>query len=81
MKNSPLNDRTRERTDVYTYSLPKYIKEGNEEPGRSIIKIIFVNGGFSSAIFPFRGLYTRKQWEIMGNIDMEIKAIEKLYKE
>ena len=45
------------------------------------ISIIFFEGNFEKVEYPFKGLYTADEWDLMGQIAFKIKEIEKMYKE
>ncbi len=69
-----LYDRDRTRTDTYCFQINSggefFVKESGT------VKIIFENGVFVSASFPFCGSYTRNGWRILAAINDEINIIE-----
>lgn len=46
----------------------------NTEEGR--ITIVFKNNKFEYCDFLFKGLYNRKQWKLLAEIESEIEKIE-----
>jgi len=45
------------------------------------ISIKFVNGKFSRCDFPFSGIYTEEQWEVLEAISLKIREISAKKKE
>ena len=62
------------KTDTYSYT----INSGGEfyvtESGK--VTIVFENGVFISASFPFRDRYSRNGWRILAAINKKIEEIE-----
>ena len=45
------------------------------------ISITFFEGKFEKVEYPFKGLYTADEWDLLGQIAFKIKEIKKIYKE
>jgi len=71
---SLLYDKTHIRTDTFTYKINSGGEFSIRESG--IVTIVFENGRFVKAEFPFTGSYSRNGWRILSAINNEISQIE-----
>ena len=62
------------RTDTYRYAINGGGEFFIQESGA--VEIVFENGVFVSASFPFHGIYTRNGWRILVGINKKIAEIE-----
>ena len=65
-------------TEIITYKY-EIRAEGEFPPpfhGVIDVEIVFLNEKFDHCSFPFRGEYSRENWEILGEINEEISRIE-----
>ena len=67
-----------EKVTVETYSYK--VNGTSGEPGISYsmerVVIVFKDGKFDHAMFPFTSPYTKAQWEVLAAISEKIKKIE-----
>ena len=54
----------------------KVIVEYYFQCSEGTIKVAFVNDKFSKCTFPFSGHYSRHQWKVLKDIEVEIEKIE-----
>ena len=62
------------KTDVYSYEINGGGKYSVKEQGQ--VEIIFVEGKFAKASYPFLGIYSRNGWRILAAVEKEIATIE-----
>jgi len=72
-----LYDEKHKRIDTYEYQINGGGVYFVEESGRVII--IFEDGKFKSASYPFSGQYSRNAWRILAAINEKINEIEVRY--
>jgi hypothetical protein len=65
--------------DTYIYQINNGGEFDIEEKGE--VRIVFENGKFVSATFPFHGIYSRNQWRILAGITDKIAEIEERVKD
>ena len=74
LKQKLLYDPKYEGLETYSFQInvggELYVEESGE------VKIVFKNGRFESATFPFSGVYTRNGWRILADIESKIRDIE-----
>jgi len=69
-----LYNEEKEITEKYTYQINSL---GCHEPDVfGEVVIIFINGKFKEARYPFAGMYTKGQWEVLGAIAKKIGEID-----
>lgn len=70
-------DEVLKTTEVYSFRVNSFgIHSDFDSSNLNRVEIIFEDGKFSHCNFPFRGTYTRQQWDILGDIADKIKEIE-----
>jgi len=73
-----LYDETVHTVTTYQYKINTYgISSEPELCNCGYIRIIFVNGIFDRAEFPFSNPYTKNQWEVLSAINEKIQELTK----
>lgn len=66
-------------TEEKSFQEYRYLIEGtgvDEPENAGSVTIVFQDGKFKKCDYPFRGPYTRAQWNILAQIADQIRALE-----